>query len=234
MAAFENGGDGGFGGGAGGYSSYGFSGDLNDILEGLFGGGFGGGGFGSFFGGGFGGRRGPMRGRDVVASVMITLEEAAKGCEKVINIRNAGNKESLSVTIPAGMESGRRIRLRGKGEPSPNGGEPGDILLEVEIQEDDRFRRDGIDVYTIVRIPFTTAVFGGKVIMHTLYGDVETNIKEGTQAGTQMRLKGKGLPVMGRNIYGDQYVTIEIEVPRKLSKKAKAKLQEFKEILDKE
>ena len=234
MAAFENGGDGGFGGGAGGYSSYGFSGDLNDILEGLFGGGFGGGGFGSFFGGGFGGRRGPMRGRDVVASVTITLEEAAKGCEKVLNIRNAGNKESLSVTIPAGMESGRRIRLRGKGEPSPNGGEPGDILLEVDIIEDGRFRRDGIDVYTTARIPFTTAVFGGKVIMHTLYGDVETNIKECTQAGTQMRLKGKGMPVMGRNIYGDQYVTIEIEVPRKISKKAKAKLQECKEILDKE
>ena len=230
MAAFENGGDPGFGG-AGGYSSYGFSGDLNDILEGLFGGGFGGG-FGSFFGGGFGGRRGPMRGRDVSAAVTITLEECAKGCEKVLNIRNAGKQESLSVQIPAGMETGQRIRLRGKGEPSPNGGEPGDLILLVEVAEDERYRREGIDIYSTIRIPFTTAVFGGEVVMHTLYGDVSCKVKECTQAGTQVRLKGKGMPIMNRNSYGDQYVTIEIDVPRKVSKKAREKLAEYRKIME--
>ena len=249
-AAFERGAPGGGGGagygGFGGYdgysNSYTFTGDINDILRGMFGGGFGGfGGATSGAGrsrrstgrggfGGFGGFGAATKGEDINYQVTVTLQEVSTGCEKIINIRDSsGQQKSLSVKIPAGMESGKKIRLKGKGRPSPDGGEPGDLFLEVIVQESDEWKRKGTDVYSTVRVPFTTAVFGGEVLINTLYGNVSCRIKPDTKAGSQIRLKGKGLPVMGNPVKkGDHMVKVEIETPTGLSRKAKELLKEFK------
>ena len=112
--------------------------------------------------------------------------------------------------------------------PGINGGKSGDLLLKVKVGEKPGFERKGMDVYTTVRVPFTTAVLGGEAIVPTLTGKVMCKINPGTQSGTKIRLKGKGIVAMkdsGRK--GDQYVTIQIDVPKNLTEEAKRKLREF-------
>lgn len=171
------------------------------------------------------------KGEDLHAEVEVSFDEAAFGGSKVIHLSSeTGTVESLQITIPAGIESGKTIRLKGKGRPGRSGGEPGDLLLKVTVREKPGFRREGIDVYTTVSVPFITAVLGGEVKIHTLYGDVLCKIKEGTQSGTKIRLRGKGIvSVNNPSVYGDQYAVVEIQVPRGLSQEAKRKLKEFDE-----
>ena len=200
-------------------------------------GGFGGSGFGGDFGGsrrrsygnGFGGF-GSQKGADMTASVIISLEEAAFGCKKVLSLKDpaTGTVQSLEVRIPAGIETGKSIRLRGKGMPGANGGQAGDLLLQVTVEEKPGYERKGQDLYTTVKIPFTTAVLGGEAVVPTLYGNVVCKIKEGTQSGTKIRLRGKGIVSMkDPSVKGDQYARIEIQVPQHVSREAKEKLKEF-------
>ena len=222
---------GGFGSGAGrsSHSSY------SDFGNGFHNGGFHSGGFHSGdFGGGFqGGFRGQYRenGSDTRAEIDVTFDEAAFGADKIIHLtdpNNGGRETSLKVHIPAGIDNGKSIRLKGKGMPGINGGKSGDLLLKVKVGEKPGFERKGMDVYTTVRVPFTTAVLGGEAIVPTLTGKVMCKINPGTQSGTKIRLKGKGIVAMkdsGRK--GDQYVTIQIDVPKNLTEEAKRKLREF-------
>ena len=166
----------------------------------------------------------------MTASVIISLEEAAFGCRKVLNLKNpdTGSVQSLEVRIPAGIETGKSIRLRGKGMPGANGGQAGDLLLQVTVEEKPGYERKGQDLYTTVKIPFTTAVMGGEAVVPTLYGNVVCKIKEGTQSGTKIRLRGKGIVSMkDPSVKGDQYARIEIQVPQHVSREAKEKLKEF-------
>ena len=223
------GGNGGPFGGQGGYYSYtggfdGFSdfGDFSDI-------------FSSFFTGGFGGESFKSKGSDIKAGITVGFDEAAFGGDKVITLSNPENPgqpgQSLKVHIPAGIDNGKSIRLRGKGMPGTGGGEAGDLLLKVTVAPKPGYERKGMDVYTTVSVPYTTAVFGGEALVHTLYGDVMCKIKEGTQSGSKIRLRGKGIVSMkDSSVHGDQYVTIQIEVPRNLSPQARQKLKEFEEI----
>lgn len=167
---------------------------------------------------------------DLHAEVSIRLEEAASGCEKQITLRNQdGTTNTLLVKIPAGIESGKSIRLRGKGHTGSNG-RRGDLLLKVNVEEKKGFERRGMDIYTTIQIPYTTAVFGGEARVSTLYGDVVCKIKEGTQSGSKLRLRGKGMVSMkDANVHGDHYATIEIAVPRSLNRTARQKLMEYKE-----
>ena len=136
--------------------------------------------------------------------------------------------QSLQVHIPAGIDTGKSIRLKGKGAPGVNGGDPGDLLLKVTVAGKPGYERKGSDVYTTVRIPYTTAVFGGEAVVNTLYGNVICKIREGTQSGSKIRLRGKGIVSMKNpSVYGDQYVTVQIEVPTNLNPAAKQKLKEF-------
>ncbi len=180
---------------------------------------------GSFDQGGF------RRGTDVTADVSITFDEAAFGCEKVIRIPSegpSGGIQSLKVKIPAGIDSGKSIRLGGKGRPGAKGGPAGDLLLRIHVGTKPGYERKEMDVYTTVTVPFATAVLGGEARVSTLYGDVMCKIKAGTQSGTKLRLKGKGIVSMkNAALYGDHYVTVEVEVPRNLSGEAKKKLREF-------
>ncbi len=175
------------------------------------------------------------RGNDLNAEVQITFDEAIFGCEKTITIQTpnqpGSRPQTLQVKIPAGIETGKSIRLAGKGMPGTGGGAAGDLLLKITVGEKPGWTRKGMDVYTDVEVPFTTAVFGGETLVHTLYGDVVCKIKAGTRSGTKIRLRGKGIvSLKDPSLHGDQYAVVRIQVPDDLSPEAKQKLKEFEEI----
>ena len=175
------------------------------------------------------------KGSDVHADIHVTFDEAAFGGKKLIHLQDStGAVQSYEVNIPAGIETGKSIRLRGKGSPGAGGGEAGDLLLKVTVDEKPGFRREGMDVYTTVQVPFTTAVFGGEVKIRTLTGEVLCKIKPGTQSGTKIRLKGKGIVSLSNSsVHGDQYAVVEIAVPKNLDAEARQKLKEFEAALEK-
>lgn len=226
-----------FGNSGGGYQEYHFeSGNMDDIFGDMFDHIFQGkqsNGFksGGFYSQGFDGSQFARKGGDIKAEVSVTFEEAAFGCDKVIHLQSPdgrGRVQSLQVHIPAGIETGKSIRLRGKGMPGNHGGEAGDLLLKVKAGDKPGYERKGMDLYTMIHIPFTTAVFGGEVLVTTLYGNVMCKIQPGTQSGTKIRLRGKGIVSMkNASVHGDQYVTVQIEVPKYLNPEAKEKLKEF-------
>lgn len=210
-----------YGFGGAGTHEYHFEGDdIDDILKNFFGGGF----EGRYAHGGF-----SRDGSDIQAEISISFDEAVFGCEKTIQLADAGGgTRSLKVRIPAGIDTGKSIRLREKGMPGSRGGKAGDLLLKVNVGSKPGFERRDMDIYSTVDIPFTTAVFGGEAAVQTLYGTVVCKIKEGTQSGTKIRLKGKGVVSMKNpKVHGDQYVTIQIQVPKNLNEEAKKKLKEF-------
>lgn len=175
---------------------------------------------------------GQVDGDNIEADISVSFDEAAFGCDKVIHFTDPesgdGKMKSLQVHIPAGIDTGKSIRLQGKGHPGIGGGMPGDLLLKVTVGSKPGYERKGMDVYTSVDIPFTTAVLGGEAVVETLYGKVVCRIAAGTQSGTKIRLKGKGIVAMNDpKRHGDQYVVVGIQVPRNLSEAAKSKLQEF-------
>ena len=170
----------------------GFGGD-EDIFDNLF---------GQYFKGQKGSGRGSRanyrsKGQDVESGITISFDEAMHGCDKTFTLRDpaTGKSESVQVHIPAGIDTGKSIRLKGKGGEGYSGGESGDLYLP------------------------------------TLYGDVMCKVKEGTQSGSKIRLKGKGVVSMkDKNAHGDQYVVIQIQVPKNLTPAAKEKLQEYKKV----
>lgn len=284
-AAFEQ------GGGGGGFGGFDFTGaDMGDIFGDIF---------GDLFGGGRSRRanNGPMRGTDLRASVRITFEDAAKGCEKeldltlkdecgtchgtgakpgtdpqtctkckgtgqvvytqqslfgmVQNVRTCpecngtgkiikdkcpdcygtgyiSSKKKISVTIPAGIDNGQSIRIRGKGEPGVNGGPRGDLLVEVVVSRHPVFQRQDMDIFSTVPITFPVAALGGTIRIKTVDGEVEYDVKAGTQTDTRVRLRGKGMPSLrNKSVRGDHYVTLVIQVPTNLSHGAKEALKEY-------
>ena len=287
-----------FGAGAGGGPfGGGFGFDMGDIDLGDI--------FGSFFGGGFGGggraqRNGPMKGDNLRASVTITFEEAAFGCEKEIVLNRSEQCETckgsgcepgttaeicpdcrgtgqvriqrgggaftfattatcsrcggkgkiihqpckacngtgrvrrqrkITVNIPAGIDNGQAVSLRGQGGAGKNGGPAGDLLISVTVRPHPLFRREGTSVLCEAPITFTQAVLGGEMEIPTIDGKVKYEIPEGTQTGTTFRLKGKGIPNMNGRGRGDQYVTVYIETPRNLTREQKEALKKFSETL---
>lgn len=197
---------------------------------------FGGNGFGdgngfTHFGGqgGFGRGQSAAKGEDLHADVTVGFDEAVYGCDKTISLRDASGKtQSLQVRIPAGIGEGQSIRLRGKGMPG-HGAADGDLLIKVHIADKAGYERKGQDVFATVQIPYTTAVLGGEVRVHTLQGNVALKIKPGTQSGSKIRIRGKGIVSMkDPKSYGDFYVVVQIAVPRQLSPDAKEKLMAYK------
>lgn len=236
-SGFSGGFTGSYGGPGGNYTEYHFEGgDMDDLFGDLFGNAFhqqGPGGFNSRQykkSSGRGGFR--QKGSDLTSDVTISFDEAVFGCDKIINLQNPadGSSQSLKVHIPAGIDTGKSVRLRGKGMPGIGGGESGDLLLSITVGAKPGYERKGQDVYTTVDIPFGTAVLGGEALVETLYGNVLCKIREGTQSGTKIKLKGKGIVSMSNpKVHGDQYVTVQIQVPQNLSREAKEKLKEFEQ-----
>ena len=280
----------GAGAGAGGFGGFAGAdfGDLGDI-------------FGSFFGGGFGGGRradpnAPRRGADTSASVVLSFEEAAKGCTKKIKVTRIENcadcggsgaekgtgvktcpvchgTGQISVTqrtpfgamqttracdqcrgtgkivehpcktcagkgrvrhttereinIPAGVDDGQYINLRGGGDMGTGGGPAGDLHVNTSVRPHPIFERDGFDVYCEVPITFTQAALGADIIVPTLDGKVKFTIHEGTQSGDEFKLRGKGIQRLNYSGRGDQYVRVAVEVPKNLNNSQKELLKQF-------
>ena len=141
------------------------------------------------------------------------------------------SRKKIEVTIPAGIDDGQSIRIREKGEPGINGGPRGDLLVEVRVASDPNFVRQDMDIFSNVEISFAQAALGGDLRIRTVDGDVIYTVRPGTQSGTRVRLKGKGVPsVRSRDVRGDHYVTLTIRTPNRLSEEAKEALRKFDEL----
>jgi molecular chaperone DnaJ len=293
-AAFQGGMPGG-GAGRGGFH------DPFDIFKEVFGGGGGGGIFDQFFGGGGGGGRtrrsnGPQRGSDLRYPLEITLEEAAKGVEKEVEIerlapckpcsgsgsasgsgrstcktcggagqvissrgffqiqqtcpscegtgesitdpcrtcRGAGRQKDtirVRLRIPAGIEEGTQLRSSGNGDLGTKGGPAGDLYVLIRVKQHDVFEREGHDLHCEMPLSFPVAALGGELEVPTLDGAVSVKIPAGTQTGTTLRVRGRGMKVMGREQFGDLYVHVQVAVPNKLTTEQKEKLKAFADAL---
>lgn len=193
--------------------------------------------FDSFFGGGFGGRQRTMRGRDVQTRVTITFEEAISGIENreieydKITRKNDGStnreRKSFKMKIPAGIDDGVAIRLKGYGESIPNG-EDGDLLVEVRVKPHKKFTREGDLILSVESISMIDAALGTSIDVDTVEGTKTLKVPAGTQPNTDFRLRGLGVPHVRGGGRGDQIVQLKVEVPKKLNKKQKSLLEDLK------
>ncbi len=184
--------------------------------------------FRTFFGGGGAGVREPGRargrsrsqkGQDIEHEVELTLEEAYHGATRRMSIKEGGHARSVDVRIPVGVKDGSRVRAAGEGAAGSNGGAAGDLYLRVRVKPHPVFERKGDDLSTRVAVPVTTAVLGGEAQVPTITGSVRLKIPEGTQNGQVFRLKGHGMPQVGKaDDRGDLYATVEVQLPRTLTK----------------
>ena len=153
--------------------------------------------------------------------------------EKCVDCHGTGyiaNKKKIQVSIPAGIDNGQSVRIRDKGEPGTNGGPRGDLLVEVIVGRHPIFQRQDTNIYSTVPMSFAVATLGGEIMIDTVDGKVIYDVKPGTQTDTKVRLKGKGVPSLrNKEVRGDHYVTLVVQVPDKLSREAKDLLKQFDE-----
>jgi curved DNA-binding protein len=195
--------------------------------------------FKTFFGGAGGERqarqRAPRsrRGRDIEHEVDLTLEEANTGTTRRLSIKHDGHARSVEVRIPPGVRDGSRVRAAGEGEGGTGGGTAGDLYLRVRVRPHSLFEVKGQDLHTRIPVPLTTAVLGGEAQVPTLNGSVRLRIPELTQPGQVFRLRGHGMPAVGKpDERGDLYATADVKLPTRLTEEqrrqfeALAKLEE--------
>ncbi len=191
------------------YSSadFGNEGDFSDFFNTMFGG----------AGGASGSARGRsvrFRGQDYNASLELHLKDAYTTQKQVLTV----NGKSIRITIPAGVENGQTIKIKGHGGNGVNGGPKGDLYITFNIVPDAQFKRDGANLYTEHTLDLYTAVLGGDTVVDTFTDKVKLKVKEGTQGGTKVRLKGKGFPVYKKDgQFGDLYITYKVAIPKNLS-----------------
>jgi curved DNA-binding protein len=213
--------------------------DFDDILSGLFGGRgrrefrYGGRG-GSDFGDLFTGQgtyqdmsRRPQKGEDILYELSISLEEAVLGGEKRISYRKNGKVEEVSVRIPKGIETGKKLRLSGKGMEGRKGGPSGDLYLQISVREHPIFIREGDDLIMEKEVNFSEAALGTMIEVPTLEGTKKVKIPPGTQSHTKMRLKGLGIPHFQKEGRGDEYVKVIVRVPKRVNDKSKKLIEEL-------
>lgn len=151
--------------------------------------------------------------------------------EKCTDCRGTGyiaNKKKIQVSIPAGIDNGQSVRIREKGEPGINGGPRGDLLVEVVVSKHPFLQRQDMNIYSTSQISYAQAALGGEIRIGTVEGDVLYEVKPGTQTGTRIRLKGKGVPSLrNKSIRGDQYVDLVVQTPTGLNAEAKELLRQF-------
>jgi len=212
------GGFGGFGGGFGNqeytYSS-GDEGDFSDFFESLF--------------GGARGRRSQAkyRGQDYNAELQLSLTDAYTTHKQTLTI----NGKNVRITIPAGVENGQQIKLKGYGSPGANGGPNGDLFITFVIKPDIILRREGNDLYRNEDIDLYTALLGGEKTIETLSGKIKLKVTPETQNGTRIRLKGKGFPVYKKEgQFGDLYITWNVKLPTNLTAKQKELFTELSKL----
>ena len=197
----------------------------------------------------------PRQGTDVTYTLEIDFLEAVHGATRLLNLEKeslcgscGGSGQSggglcgacygrgrtketqrLNVKIPAGVDTGSRIRLRGKGEPGLNGGPPGDLFIITQVRPDPVFARQGVDVFTTVPITIGEAVAGAKVTLPTIDAPTTMTVPPGTQGGQKFRLRGKGIKKLKGSGRGDQYVTVHVTMPKDLDERSQELIREFEE-----
>ena len=144
------------------------------------------------------------------------------------------SRKTLDVTIPAGIDDDQNLALRGQGDAGSNGGPAGDVIVHVTVKNDAVFERDGYDVYVKVPITFSQAVLGAEIEVPTVDGKVMQKIPEGTHSGTKFRLRGQGIQYLNGRGRGDQYVIVEVEIPKKLNRAQREALKAFEDSLKEE
>jgi curved DNA-binding protein len=204
--------------------------DVSDILKefGLGGNFFGGrrGGGGSPFGG-FGGRQ-TAKGSDLVYELPLTLREVASGTKKTISLQHGARAEKITVNIPKGMVSGKKLRLSGKGSQSPYGGPPGDLFIQSKVLADPTFQVEGYDLHLNRTIKISDALLGTNISVPTINGkELSLKVPPGTNHKTKMRLSGHGLPRMKGGNPGNLFVQIQIQMPKKLSDSQKELIEKM-------
>jgi curved DNA-binding protein len=160
-----------------------------------------------------------QKGQDIEHAVELTLEEAYHGATRRVSIKEGGHARTVDVRIPVGVKDGSRVRAAGEGASGANGGSAGDLYLRVQVKAHAVFERSASDLKTKVAVPVTTAVLGGEAQVPTVTGSVRLKVPEGTQNGQVFRLKGHGMPNVGKpDDKGDLYATVEVQLPRALTK----------------
>jgi molecular chaperone DnaJ len=200
-------------------------GGFEDVFSNLFGGAGARGGFGGAggFPGGFGGFGGPTPGADLTASVTIDFIDGVRGATKKLSFQGG---EDVSFKVPAGVTDGSKIKLRGRGQPSMNGGPNGDMIVTVTVKPHPIFVRDGLNIRVNVPITFAEAVLGGTIQVPTLGGEpVKLKVAPGTPNGRVLRVKGKG--VVTEKQSGDLLASVEVAVPSHVSPQAEELLKQF-------
>ena len=197
-------------GGAGGQTFSGDfeGGDFSDVFESLFG------------GTGTKGRRREtkFKGQDYNAELHLNLKEVYTTHQRTLTI----DGKNVRITIPAGIEDGQKIRLKGYGAPGVHGGPAGDLYITFQVEDDPHFKRSGNDLHTTVAIDLYTAILGGEATINTLSGKLKLKVPPGTQNDAKVRVKGKGFPVYKQEgQFGDLYVTYKVKIPTHLTEKEK-------------
>ncbi|MGN0020252.1 MAG: DnaJ C-terminal domain-containing protein [Sphingobacterium hotanense] len=192
------------------------TGEYSDFFEELF---------GSRFSGRSSNRRSAgFRGQDYNTSLELTLLQASQTHQQTFTV----NGKNIRITIPAGVEDGQKIRLKGQGGEGMNGGPNGDLYITFSIKADPNFQRKGNDLYTNIAIDLATALLGGETIVNTLTGKINVKIKAETQNGAKIRLKGKGYPVYKKDgEFGDLYAEVHVKLPTNLTDEQKKLVQQF-------
>jgi curved DNA-binding protein len=197
----------------GGGFDYGAGGDFGDIFETLFGAG--------------GARRGPgaqmrMNGQDIEQPIEVTLEEAYSGTQRSLQFSGGGQPRTLTVKIPAGVDNGSRIRVAGEGGPGYNGGNRGDLFLNIKVQPSVRYERNGDELTTRVDVNAFTLMLGGQLQVPLLSGKTLTlTIPAGTQNSRKFRVTGQGMPHMRGSGRGDLFVVVQAQLPTALNERAR-------------
>jgi len=182
--------------------------------------------------GGFGGfQQGPPpKGQDLSLELPISLNDVLHGAEKTISLGRGGKSDKVSVKIPAGIESGKKLRVAGKGNPSQFGGPTGDLYLLISVSPHELFTRDGDDLSVEQKVPYSTMVLGGKIDVPTLEGKtLSVKVPHGTQANARLRLKGHGLPAGPHGPRGNLSVRLNVEIPKSLDQEQKKLVGDLQE-----
>jgi len=171
-----------------------------------------------------------LRGSDLVYELPLTLQEVNTGTSKVVSFQHGGRSEKMTVKIPKGMTTGKKLRISGKGEPSPYGGKPGDLFIKARITPDPLFQLKGHDLHIVREVKLSEAILGKDLPIPTL-GGKELNLKvpPGIKHNTKMRLAGYGLPHMNGSGQGDLFARIHIKIPKELTQEQRDLVQQLAE-----
>ncbi len=172
----------------------------------------------------------PVKGEDLTYALTVSLEDVLNGAEKTISLQQGGRTQNVVVKIPRGIEAGKRLRLAGKGQPSPTGGPPGDLYLKIDVADHPVYRREGNDLVMVRKLPFSQACLGTTIEVTSLEGRTfKVRVPAGVQQESKLRIRGYGLPSSSSGLRGDILIQIAVQIPKKLTREQKKLIRQLAE-----